>query len=260
MKKTVSLILTFVFLLSLAACSGGNGSEPITDAQGNTLPSNLPSGSVSSIKEKFDQMEYALYCNIFYDNQGSDYEGKTLTKEGTFAIIQDEWSEKDRYYVWGYSDQTRCCDFQWEFVPDNINDLPPVGSFISVTGTFTYTEDQKTGALDHYWLTDTSVTVIEEYTNTDYDYDLTLMSATLARVQIFSLQNYTEAFEGKTVRVYGRAYSTSIIQHPYYDESWYLSFVADGKAPATGTYLILGGTLSAGAEGCILNVSSYTEV
>ncbi|MCH5197496.1 MAG: hypothetical protein J1E34_01205 [Oscillospiraceae bacterium] len=261
MKKIVALLLTFSFLFSLAACSGVNsGNEQVTDAKGNVLPSNIPSDSISAIKEKFDQMEYAAYCNIFYDKQGADYEGKKLTKDGTFAIIQDEWSGKERYYVWGYSDGTRCCDFQWEFVPADVSALPPVGSYITVTGTFTYTEDQMSGALDHYWLTDTSLTVNEEYTDTDgYDYDLTIMSATLARVQLFSMQNYSEAFADKTVRVFGRAYSTDTLQHPYYDESWYLNFSAEGKAPATGTYLILGGTLIPDGEGCKLEVSSYTE-
>ncbi|MBQ7638836.1 MAG: hypothetical protein IJS90_08045 [Clostridia bacterium] len=284
MKKIIAILLTLTFVLSLAACSSKSGgdktdaatqnanpdvsadsssdasAEQVTDAQGKVIPSNIPSESLSSIKETFDQMEYALYCNIFYEDNGKEYENKKLTKTGTFSIIQDEWSGKDRYYVWGYADQTRCCDFQWEFVPADVNSLPPVGSYIEVKGTFTYTEDQKTGALDHYWLTDTELKVKEAYTpDQDYDYDLTIMSATLARVQLFSMQNYTEAFAGKKVKVYGRAYSTKTLQHPYYDESWYLDFVADGKEPATGTYLILGGTLVQEGTGCWLNVTSYTE-
>jgi len=183
------------------------------------------------------------------------------TGVGGTAISGDYWSATAIWgnYVWGFSDQTRCCDYQWEFVPEDLSALPPVGSYIKVSGTFTYTEDQKSGALDHYWLTDTTLTVLEEYTPSDYDYDLTILSATLARVQLFSMQNYTSEFADKTVRVYGRAYSTNTLQHPYYDESWYLDFVADGKSPSTGTYLILGGTLVQEESGCWLDVSSYTE-
>lgn len=257
MKKFIALLLSFAFVLSLSACSGGN--KQLTDAQGNAIPSNVPSASVSPIKEKFDQMEYAIYCNIFYEDQGSDYEGKTITKDGTFAIIQDEWSGKDRYYVWGYSDNTRCCDFQWEFVPEDVNALPPAGSYISVTGNFTYTEDQKTGALDHYWLTDTALTVLEEYEGSSFDYDLTLMSATLARVQLFSVQNYSEAFADKTLRIYGRVLNENTLQHPYYDETWHLSFNYDGQTPATGTYVVLEGNITAEDNGVTLNVSSLTK-
>lgn len=255
MKKVIPILLTIAFLFSLAACSGKN----LTDAQGNVLPSNLPSGPVNPIKEEFNQVDYAAYYNIFYNEQGSDFENEQITKTGTFAVIRDEWSEKIRYYVWGYSDNTRCCDFQWEFVPEDVNALPPVGSYISVTGTFTHTDDQKTGALDHYWLTDTTLTVTEEYTGTDFDYDLTLMSATLARVQLFSIQNYAEAFADKTVRVYGRIFNENTLQHPYYDEVWHLNFSYDGQTPATGTYVVLEGKITAEDNSVTLEVTNLTQ-
>ena len=282
MKKLISLLLVLALALSFAACkakidkdpttnpntdpSGTDtsdvtqSSESQTDVNGNVIPGNIPEGAVTGIKEIFDPMEYTLYYNIFYQDQGGTYDGLEFTKVGTFAAIQDEWSGKTRYYVWGYNDKTRCCDYQWEFVPEDPSALPQNGSYIQVKGTFSYTEDQKTGALDHYWLTDTKVKVFQEYTPAAYDYDLTTMSATLARVQLFSIQNYTDKFVGKTVLVYGRALSVNQLQHPYYNESWSLDFKAEGKTPAIGQYLVLGGTVQTEGTGCWLDVSSYREV
>ena len=278
MKKLISLLLVLALALSFAACkakidkdptdtdpsadpaSTSQAGESQTDVNGNVIPSNIPDGAVTGIKEIFDPMEYTLYYNIFYQDQGDTYDGLAFTKVGTLARIQDEWSGKMRYYVWGYNDKTRCCDYQWEFVPEDPDSLPGDGSYIQVKGTFSYTEDQKTGALDHYWLTDTEVKVFEEYTPAAYDYDLTTMSATLARVQLFSIQNYTAKFAGKTVLVYGRALSVNQLQHPYYNESWSLDFKDDEHTPAIGQYLVLGGTVMTEGEGCWLQVSSYREV
>jgi hypothetical protein len=288
MKKLTAILLVFAMLFAFAACKGKPGAdptspanpdgepktqanaepetqanaEPITDANGNVLPDNLPEGALTAMRETFDNMEYTMYRNVFQDTSTKQFDGIQFTKVGTFAVLQDEWSGKLRYYVWGYADQTRCCDYQWEFVPPDARPLPTPGSYIRVKGTFTYTEDQKGGALDHYWITDCTLEVLEEYTPSKYDYDLTTMSATLARVQLFSLMNYTGIFEGKTVLVYGRAYSPTQLQHPYYDQSWYLDFNAEGKTPATGQYLLLGGVLNKAdtESGCVLNVTSYNEV
>lgn len=280
MKKLLALLLVFALLAALAACAkkptGTNSTtdpaasdtsdttgsaEPITDANGNVLPDNLPDGAITAMHETFDNMEYSLYRNVFQDTSTKEYDGKKFTKEGTFAILQDEWSGKLRYYVWGFADQTRCCDYQWEFIPADVNALPPVGSYVRVKGKMAYTEDQKSGALDHYWLADTEMEVLEEYTPSKYDYDLTTMSATLARVQLFSMQNYSDKFADKTVLIYGRAYSPNTLQHPYYDECWYLDFkTAENKTPATGQYLLLGGRLTVEDGGCVLDVSAYHEV
>lgn len=280
MKKLISFLLVLALALSLAACKTKIARDPTTtadpsntnpsdtsqagesqtDVNGNVIPGNIPEGAVTGIKEIFDPMEYTLYYNIFYQDQGNTYDGLEFTKVGTLARIQDEWSGKMRYYVWGYNDQTRCCDYQWEFLPEDPDSLPADGSYIQVKGTFTYTEGQQDGALDHYWLTDTTVKVFEEYTPAAYDYDLTTMSATLARVQLFSIQNYTEKFAGKTVLIYGRALSVNQLQHPYYNESWSLDFKDDAHKPAIGQYLVLGGTVESSDTGCLLNVTSYREV
>lgn len=273
MKKTIALFLVFTLALAFAACGKSNNNDPtdpanpsgkgeaVTDINGNVLPDNLPEGALTSMKETFDTMEYTMYINVFQDTSTKQFDGVEFNKVGTFARLQDEWSGKTRYYVWGYNDATRCCDYQWEFVPQDESSLPPVGSYIRVKGVFTYTEDQKTGALDHYWITDASVETLEEYTPAAYDYDLTTMSATLARVQLFSIQNYADKFNGKTMLIYGRAFSPNTLQHPYYDETWYLDFTtADNKVPATGQYLLLGGKIVAEGESCKLEVTAYHEV
>ena len=281
MKKLISFLLVLALALSLAACKTKIARDPTTtadpsntnpsdtsqsgesqtDVNGNVIPGNIPEGAVTGIKEIFDPMEYTLYYNIFYQDQGDTYDGLEFTKVGTLARIQDEWSGKMRYYVWGYNDQTRCCDYQWEFLPEDPDSLPADGSYIQVKGTFTYTEGQQDGALDHYWLTDTKVKVFEEYTPAAYDYDLTTMSATLARVQLFSIQDYTEKFADKTMLIYGRVLGPNTLQHPYYDGSWNLDYkTADDKNPGIGQYLVLGGRIVYENGGCWLDATTYQEV
>ncbi len=249
MKKIISIALALAMLFVLASC-GGKTQTDTPDASGEK-------GSSSVMKEKFDQMEYTLYTNIFYNDTGSEYEGQRLTKEGCFASIYDAYNSVTRYYVWGFADQTKCCDFQWEIVlPDGVT--PPAnGTYVKMTGDFTKSDD----ALDGYWFTNAELNVVQEYTgeSASYDYDLTCMSATLARVQIINFENFPSVFDGKTALLYGRAFSTSSLQHPYYDEAWYMDFVNAEKTPAIGQYLILGGKLSSNGETTVLDVTSYSE-
>ena len=160
MKKLIAVLLTLVIVFPLAACGGkktgtestdpavpatdGSG-EAITDANGNVLPANLPVGAINGIRETFDPMEYTIYMNVFQDISSKQFDGIEMDKKGTFAILQDDWSGKTRYYVWGYNDTTRCCDYQWEFVPADVSALPEPGSYIRVQGTLTYTEDRNKG-------------------------------------------------------------------------------------------------------------------
>ena len=279
MKKLIAVLLTLSFVFSLAACGGNktetestdpavpatNGSgEAITDANGNVLPSNLPEGAINGIRETFDPMEYTVYVNVFQDTSSKKFDGIEMDKKGTFAILQDDWSGKTRYYVWGYNDTTRCCDYQWEFVPSDVSALPEPGSYIRVKGTLTYTEDRNKGAMDFYWITDTTVTVLEEYPASKFDYDLTTMDATLALVQLARIQYYPENYAGKTILVYGRTLSPNTLQHPYYDGSWNLDFKTDNmdggaKTPAIGQYLVLGGTVMNENGGVWLDVNTYQE-
>lgn len=255
MKKIFALLCALSLLFTLSACGGGkSGSD---NAGGGDHHGANVTVSDTGMREYFNQMEYTLYQNIFYDETGKTgdgYVGNAVVKEGTFTVLRDQFNERDRYYVWGYLDATRCCDYQWEFVPSDPASLPAPGSAVLVTGTFNKSED----ALDGYWITDASVEVLEAYDGADYDYDTTTMSATLARVQVVNIENFADYFNGKTLLLYGRALSTASIQHPYYDESWSMDFVADQK-PATGTYLLLGGAVAAQNGACVLQVTDYKE-
>lgn len=281
MKKLIPLLCALALALSLAACSGktentgktpeadasaAQSGEVATDRNGKTIPSNIPQSAVTDMPETFDSMEYVLYMNIFsYKDQndpskgmgGDDYVGEKQTKEGTFFKLRDEYNKKDRYYVWGYADQTRCCDYQWEFVPDDVTALPAPGSRIKVQGTFSKSSD----ALDGYWLTSPTVTVEKESAAPAYELDLTTASPTLARVQIQNMQQFASVFTGKTLRVFGRLYAANCIQHPYYDGAWQMDFTGTDQTSAPGTYLLIGGTFTAGEEnGSYLAVESYNEV
>ena len=254
MKKLIALLLAAALLLTLAAC----GKQPTTDApSGGDHHGAEVTIADNGMWQYFHQMEYNLYQNIFYDDTGKTgegYVGQELTKEGTFTVLRDQYNERDRYYVWGYLDATRCCDYQWEFVPKDPASLPAPGSAIVMTGTFAADD----AALDGYWFTDATVEVVENFPASEYDYDTTTMSATLARVEVFNVERFPDYFGGKTLLLYGRALNTKCIQHPYYDGSWTMDFTAD-KEPATGTYLLLGGTITPSGETCYLDVSSYTE-
>lgn len=233
MKKLVGIFLALVFCLSAASCSGDNSS-----------------GSDSDLFEKFDSMEYSAYVNIFYNGLGGDYENKTYTKEGIFGVLQDEYSDTTRYYVWGYADQTKCCDYQWEVVLDENAEIPVPGSFVKFTGTFVADEN----ALDGYWFTDVSLEVTKEKAASQYDYDLTTLSPTLVRVQLINMQAFPVVFDSKSVNVYGRVYDDSTIQHPYYDDSWYLE--CKGELNGTvGKYVTVSGTFTANGEDSYLQIN-----
>ena len=99
MKRKICTLLSCILLMALTACSG-NG-------KGNT------SGSSDTIARILNPMEYTIYVNTFLNEQGDDYTGKSSTKEGVFSILYDSFNDTTRYYVWGYSDETLCCDWQW---------------------------------------------------------------------------------------------------------------------------------------------------
>ena len=229
MKKLFSLLLTLLTLLSLAACAGDKTPTEATEShKADSLPTVLNQG------------EYVLYQNVFFNNMAEDYLGKTLTKEGTFTRLYDAFSQKTRYYVWGYMDATKCCDWQWEFVPKDPDSLPANGSLVKMTGVFGRDE----AALDKLWFTDATVELETAYTGPDCDVDMSAMSATLERVQLLNMQYKPEAFEGQSLCLYGRILSPGTVQHPYYDNAWTQAYVAQGESPAIGTMVILSGTWS----------------
>ena len=229
MKKLIPLFLAVLVLLTLAGCKSGGASS------GGTL---LTSSNPDAMPTMLNQTEYVLYQNIFTNKQADNYVGKTVTKEGTYTRLYDAFSQKYRYYVWGYNDATKCCDWQWEFVPADPDTLPPVGSLVKMTGTLTRDE----AALDKPWFVDTSLELKQEYKPSSCEVDMTTMDATLERVQLLNMQRKPEAFAGKTLRIYGRVMNLTTIQHPYYDNAWTQAFRTEAEVPATGTMVILVGT------------------
>lgn len=220
MKKIISFALACVLMLTFAAC----GEKADTD----------------SVEKVLNSMEYSMYCLVFMQDGASGFVNKTTTKEGIFAAVEDNYSSVTRYYVWGYADETLCCDWQWEFVPQDTDDLPPIGSKVKVTGSFVKSED----ALDGYWISDASVKTVSEYDGASGERDTTTMSPTLTRVQLVNLMVFASKYEGKTVKIYGRVASGNKLQHPYYDNAWVVDLDYDGELPAIGTYVTVDAVIS----------------
>ena len=260
MKKLITLTLILTLIFSLAACSGGNTDETTAQDESNTNPvadAVLSDGELKTgMKEKFDQMEYAAYVDLFYNDNGSSYEGKTFKKDGTFAILYDAYNDCTRYYVWGYADNTKCCDYQWEFVMPEGAEIPESGSYIKLSGKM----EKNEAALDGYWLTDVTLEVTEEFKNAGFDMDLTTLSPTLVRVEVINILQHKDKFTNKTIRIFGRALSENTIQHPYYNESWTMHFTQADTVPAIGTYILIEGTYNASGDSNVITTSKLTVI
>ncbi len=242
MKKVFTLLLSLALVLSLAACGGSE--EETTAENGETVTNPTADALLSDgeldtgMKEKFDQMEYSAYVDLFYNDNGASYESKTFNKDGTFAILKDAYSNVTRYYVWGYADNTKCCDYQWEIVLPEGTEIPEPGSYVKVKGTM----EKNEAALDGYWLKDVTLEVTEEFENAGFGMDMTTMSPTLVRVQVINILQFPDNFKDMKVRIFGRALSVNSIQHPYYNESWSMHFTETDTVPAIGKYILLEGT------------------
>ena len=233
MKRLLTLLLVLTLLFALAACKDSED-PPVTEGSGVPIEPR----TVTTLPTVLNQTEYVLYQNIFFNDMADSYVGKTVTKEGTYTRLYDAFSQKYRYYVWGYMDATKCCDWQWEFVPADPETLPPIGSLVKMTGTLARDD----AALDKLWFVDTSVEVETTFSPKNCEVDMTTMDATLERVQLLNMQYKPDAFAGKTLRIYGRVLNTTIIQHPYYDNAWTQDFATEAEVPAIGTMVILTGT------------------
>ena len=229
MKKYLSVLLVFALLLCLCACKGKESTQDVAVTT-DTLP------------QIYDGEQYQIYQNLFFNDQKASFIGQQMTVTGVFASIRDSFNSVTRYYCWGYYDQTKCCDWQWELKLDDTEILPVNGSKVTVTGTFA--EDE--AALDKVWLTDVTVKTEIAYTGTTCEVDLCLMNATLERVQLMNMQYFPNDYEGKSVRLYGRVLDPSTIQHPYYDNAWTQTFTASGNVPAIGTEVIVSGVFQGG--------------
>lgn len=277
MKKLIAFLLSLTLILSLAACSGKTntgdnaGSDapasdaPGGDSTGDNVATTAPTAQGATLglqlntgmKEKLDQMEYAAYVDIFYNKNGAEYEDKTYTKDGVFATLEDAFNGVTRYYVWGYADNTKCCDYQWEFVMPEGTEIPESGSYVTMTGKLTKND----AALDGYWFTDVTLTVEQPFTHAGYDFDMTTISPTLTRVQVINMTQFKEQFSGKTLRVYGRALSMNTVQHPYYDEAWTLDFTYDGGAQfVIGDDILVEGAFNGEESGCYIAADAITKL
>ena len=253
MRRICLLLVCAGLLLSLCACQKA---APSQDAQSLPLPIQTDTSQPGAEQAGTSPLaptkpdapaapptvlipaEYVLYTNIFYNKTGGDYVGQTFQKTGTLARVEDAFSGCIRWYVWGYNDQTKCCDWQWEIVPKDTSALPEIGSLVEVSGTFAASEN----ALDGYWIEDAEVSVKTAYTPPKADNLLTVMSDTLERVQIYNMQYYPDQFEGRSVQAYGRISAPGVLEDPYYDGSWTQKFNSSDELPAIGTIVILKGT------------------
>ncbi len=234
MKKVFSVIFCLALVFAVfagCAASGDNTDADATPVADEQMPTVL------------DTMEYTLYQNIFYNDQKQDYDGQQAQKEGTFATIYDEYNGVVRYYVWGYNDQTKCCDWQWEIKFNDGADIPTNGSLVTVSGTY----EVNAAALDGLWIVNPEVTVKTAFKARDYDIDMLSMDNTLERVQAVNIVNKSDAFEGKTVCCYGRVLDDKTLQDAYYDNSWTIGISGDFELPAFGTLVLVYGTVSNGA-------------
>lgn len=249
MKKLTMLVLCLALLLSLAACQGTEqSSEPAQTPQKTTAanpgaaqdtePGSAPAVTADVMPTVLNQTEYVLYQNIFFNEMADDYVGQKAVKEGTLARVYDAFNDCTRYYVWGYMDATKCCDWQWEFVPADPASLPASGSLVKMTGTLTRDD----AALDKLWFTDTTLELETAFQPEACDVDMTTMNATLERVQLLNVQYKPDAFAGKSLRFYGRVLNPTTVQHPYYDNAWTQAFETSASVPAIGTMVILSGT------------------
>lgn len=238
MKRIISVLICLSVLCAFAGCSDKN---PGSSTASGT-PAQASAGTVSFPETILDTNEYVIYQNIYYNDQERSYINKQVTKTGTFAVLDDKYNDIKRYYVWGYNDNTKCCDWQWEMIPKDKDNLPPIGSTIEVSGMLKPNDI----ALDKYLIEDAEITVKKEYEPLDVDVDMTTMGGTLERVQVYSFLTYPEKFEGKKVSVYGRITSGSTIQHPYYNECFTVRFDSDSPVLPTGTNAVVYGTVSGG--------------
>ena len=222
MKRMIGFFLVCLTVFSFAACESSGGA------------------TTDKVEKVLDPMEYTIYMNVFYSKQGDQYVNKEYTKEGIFTVLKDSFNKTTRYYVWGYSDETLCCDWQWEFVPEDPDELPPIGSRVKVTGSFAKND----GALDGYWLENASVETVRSFTGAYGDNDTTTMSPTLTRVQLINMVRFPAEYNGQSIKIYGRVASGNKLQHPYYDGAWEIPLEYGEALPAIGTYVTVVATFS----------------
>ncbi|MBR1762908.1 MAG: hypothetical protein IJ731_06045 [Eubacterium sp.] len=235
MRKSISAVSFAILVLVICffGCSKGEVQEKKT-----------VSASVSQKMETvLNTAEYTLYQNIFFNDMQGEYNGKPAVKQGIFTSIYDSYNGVERYYVWGYNDQTKCCDWQWELKIESNSSLPEKGSLVEVSGTYEVNEK----ALDKFWIINPKISVKNEYKGNDAEIDMKTMSNTLERVQIANILNSPEYFEGMSICGYGRILDEKTLEDPYYDNSWNIGISGDFEQLAFGTLVEVEGKVKDGA-------------
>lgn len=227
-------ILVLLSLLMLVTAFSGCSKKEKEKEKSVIMPTTL------------NTVEYTLYQNIFYNDQASQYAGKETQKEGTFTTVYDAYNDITRYYVWGYNDNTKCCDWQWELKIEDTKDLPVNGALVEVSGTY----EENSNALDGFWIVNPEIKLKTNYVGNNFDVDMLSMSNTLERVQITNVIDFSEKFDNKTIAFYGRVKNNTEIEDPYYDNSWSIKVSGDYELPAFGTTVIVNGKIK---DGCIVD-------
>ncbi|MCI8589595.1 MAG: hypothetical protein HFE77_02645 [Clostridiales bacterium] len=197
----------------------------------------------SRMAEITDQREYIAYQDIFYHQNADSFVGKEVAKEGIFTTLQDHNAQINRYYIWGYADSLKSSDWQWEIDPGDGAELPSNGSRVKVSGVFQFNQEK---ALDEYWIENATIELVQKYTPAyNSDLDLTTMSSTLASVQLLHLKADAAWYHGKIVRLYGRVFNETTLQHPYLDQTWFMQIETNEPMPEAGTFVTVQGELKA---------------
>ena len=234
MKKWISILLCLVLVIAMTGCGNNNSANKPASEQ-----SAAKNNTTDKVPVLLDQEEYLLYQNVFYNDYGKQLVGSEVTKHGVFAVIQDAFDQCTRYYAWGYMDNTKCCDWQWEFVPQDPDSLPAPGSLISVKGEFTASED----SLDGYWIENGIVETDTIYVGETFELNMRTMSCTLERVQMLNILYRPDYFKKQTFAAYGRIAAPGMLEDPYYNGSWQIDFAPEGTSLAIGTQVILQGSV-----------------
>lgn len=238
MKKGILIVLCMLTAIAMLSGCGAKTDNPSVPDESAAAAA----GTAGVMPTVVNTAEYTLYRNIFANDMKADYAGKDTVKEGTFATLYDAFNEVTRYYVWGYNDQTKCCDWQWELKIDDESNLPSNGSLVKVSGAY----EENDAALDKFWIIHPQITVKQAFAAKDFDIDMQSMDNTLERVQTANIVRLKESFEGKTVCGYGRILNENTLQDPYYDNSWTIRIAGDYETPAFGTMVLVSGTIQDG--------------
>ena len=144
MKKTLCMLLSLVFVLSLCSCKAEK-TEPVTETQTadsafQTVTLNAAAKPDIDLTALSSTMVYSEVYNLCV--KPDDYVGKTVRMRGTFQT-----DENEIYYFCLIQDATACCQQGLEFIlagAEYPGGYPALGTEITVQGRFeTYYEGEQ---------------------------------------------------------------------------------------------------------------------